>query len=62
MSNQLRIQISNEKVVFPDNFIGVDTSNVLATLDAVQSYTATQDCWCMLNFANSAGSSAFYFN
>lgn len=44
MSNQLNVKVVNEKVVFPDSFGGVDTSNLLADKGSGETFTSTEPC------------------
>lgn len=47
MSNQLKVKVIDDKVILPDNFNGIDTSNMIASTsysNSAWTYTATQDC------------------
>lgn len=55
MSNQLRVQVnSDEKVYFPDSFGGIDTNNIIASLDNGATITATEDCFIVVSIGNEA--------
>lgn len=47
MSNQLRVDVVNDMVVFPDSHAGIDTTNIIANIETGSSYTVVADCWAV---------------
>ena len=64
MSNQLKVKVVNEKVVLPDSYVGLDSTNLLASAKLNASgYTFTEDCilW-MPNMKWANGSTMIYLD
>ena len=57
MSNQLRVEVKNNKVIMPDTIPGIDFDNVIAS-NPTLPYTASQDCFVRLS-CTSAGYSGY---